>query len=169
MQCYQRVLQVDPKDTDALFRLGRLYALTGKKKEAEDTQKLLKKQDQDLASVLSKEITQPGKIEQALVNPCVASKDDAGTPQTMRPTILYKEKALYTDLARSNRVQGTILVSAIFTADERITGVQIVRGLPDGLNEEALRAARKIRFKAACKNGKPVSVRMSMEFSFNLF
>ncbi len=168
MQCYQWVLQVNATDADALFRLGRLYALTGRKKEAEDLQKLLKKQDKDLANQLSKEIGKPDKIEQEFVNTCAGSSDDPAAPLTLRPRILSQEKAHYTDLARSNRVQGTVVLNMIFAADARITGLRVVRGLPDGLNEEAAKAAKKIRFRPACKNGKPVSVRMSVEFTFNL-
>lgn len=166
-QCYQRVLQMDPLAADALFRLGRIHILTNKKQEAEETQKLLKKQDGDLARQLAKEISQPALIEQEYANVCAsAAAEEEET--AIRPVILYKEKALYSDLARSERVQGTILLSAIFTADGRVTGLRIVRGLPYGLNEEATKAAKKIRFKPACRNGKPVSVRMSMEYSFNL-
>jgi TonB family protein len=168
MQCYQRVLTVEAQDADALFRLGRLYALTGQKKEAEDTQKRLKKQDKDLAHQLSQEIAKPEKIEQEFVNTCANSTNESSAPLALKPAILYQEKAQYTDLARSNRVQGIIVVSAIFAADARITGVRVVRGLPDGLNSEAMKATRKIRFRPACLNGKPVSVRMAIEFTFNL-
>ncbi|MBS1809786.1 MAG: energy transducer TonB [Acidobacteria bacterium] len=87
---------------------------------------------------------------------------------SMKPTIVYKEKAKYTEAARQNRVQGTVLVSAVFTADGKVTAIRVIRGLPDGLNDEAIKAAQKIRFTPAMKNGQPVSVRMSMEFSFNL-
>lgn len=87
---------------------------------------------------------------------------------SMKPNIIYKEKARYTESARQNRVQGTVLVSAVFTADGRVTQIRVIRGLPDGLNDEAIKAAQKIKFTPAMKNGQPVSVRMSMEFSFNL-
>jgi TonB family protein len=87
---------------------------------------------------------------------------------SLKPNIIYKEKARYTEAARQNRVQGTVLVSAVFTADGRVTNIRVVRGLPDGLNDEAIKAAQKIKFTPAMKNGQAVSVRMSMEFSFNL-
>lgn len=87
---------------------------------------------------------------------------------SMKPNIIYKEKARYTESARQNRVQGTVLVSAVFTADGRVTQIRVIRGLPDGLNDEAIKAAQKIKFTPAMRNGQPVSVRMSMEFSFNL-
>ncbi len=87
----------------------------------------------------------------------------------LRPTILYKEKAKYTEEARQNKIQGTVVLNVIFTADGRITSIRVVRGLPDGLTEKAIEAAQKIRFNPAVKNGAPVSVRGNLEFSFNLY
>ncbi len=87
----------------------------------------------------------------------------------IRPTILYKEKAKYTEEARQNKVQGTVVLNVVFTADGRITSVRVIRGLPDGLTEKAIEAAQKIRFNPAVKNGTPVSVRGNLEFTFNLY
>ena len=87
----------------------------------------------------------------------------------LRPTILYKEKAKYTEEARQNKIQGTVVLNVVFTADGRITSIRVVRGLPDGLTEKAIEAAQKIRFNPAVKNGSPVSVRGNLEFSFNLY
>jgi TonB family protein len=87
----------------------------------------------------------------------------------LRPTILYKEKAKYTEEARQNKIQGTVVLNVVFTADGRIISIRVVRGLPDGLTEKAIEAAQKIRFNPAVKNGAPVSVRGNLEFSFNLY
>jgi TonB family protein len=86
----------------------------------------------------------------------------------LRPVITYKEKASYTIVARNNGVQGAVLLSAIFTADGKVTGIRVIRGLPDGLTEKAIEAAQKIRFKPAMKDGQPVSVRMTLEYNFAL-
>lgn len=88
---------------------------------------------------------------------------------SLRPTILYKERAKYTEEARANKIQGTVLVALTYTADGRITDVKVVRGLPDGLTESAIEAAKKIRFQPAMKNGQPVSVRGQLEFNFTLY
>ncbi|MGH9840336.1 MAG: TonB family protein [Blastocatellia bacterium] len=88
---------------------------------------------------------------------------------SVRPKILYQEKAKYTEEARQNKVQGVVMLSVIFTADGQIANIRTVRGLPDGLTEKAIEAARKIRFQPAVKNGQPVSVRGTLEFSFNLY
>ena len=95
--------------------------------------------------------------------------DTMGTNGSGRPTILYKEKAKYTEDARQNKVQGTVVLNVVFTSDGRITQVRVIRGLPDGLTEKAIEAAQRIRFQPATKNGGPVSVRGNLEFSFNLY
>ncbi len=88
---------------------------------------------------------------------------------TSRVVITHREKAQYTELARQNRVMGIVVLNALFGADGQISDIRVVRQLPDGLTEEAIRAMRKMRFRPATKNGQPVAVRMSIEFSFNIF
>jgi TonB family protein len=87
---------------------------------------------------------------------------------SMRPTILYREKAEYTQEARDNNVEGTVQLSVVFGADGQIKEIRVLRGLPHGLTEKAIEAAKKIRFKAAAADGQPVNVRGILEYSFNL-
>lgn len=86
-----------------------------------------------------------------------------------RIQILFKEKAKYTEEARQNKIQGTVVLSAVFTSDGQVTNVRVIRGLPDGLTEKAIEAAKKIRFQPATKNGAAVTVRGQLEFTFNLY
>lgn len=88
---------------------------------------------------------------------------------SLRPTILYREKAKYTEEARQNKIQGTVVLQVVFNVNGSITDIRVVRSLPDGLTEKAIEAARKIRFNPAVKNGTPVSVRGTLEFTFNLY
>ncbi|MDX2029223.1 MAG: energy transducer TonB [Blastocatellia bacterium] len=87
----------------------------------------------------------------------------------LRPTILYKEKASYTEEARQQRIQGTVMLAVTFGADGRIHDVRVVRGLPAGLTEKAIEAAQRIRFQPAVQNGRPVGVRGNLEFHFALY
>jgi TonB family protein len=86
-----------------------------------------------------------------------------------RPTILYKEKARYTEIARLNLVQGVVVLNVVFSFDGELKNIRVVRGLEDGLTERAIEAARKIRFQPATKDGVPVSVRGNLEYSYNLY
>ncbi|MEP7273249.1 MAG: TonB family protein [Acidobacteriota bacterium] len=94
---------------------------------------------------------------------------DMGRDGVGRIQILFKEKAKYTEEARQNKIQGTVVLSAVFTSDGQVTSVRVIRGLPDGLTEKAIEAAKKIRFQPATKNGAAVTVRGQLEFTFNLY
>jgi TonB family protein len=89
--------------------------------------------------------------------------------ETLRPTILYREKAKYTEDARQHKVEGTVVLTVVFGADGRIQDIRTVRGLSYGLTETSIEAAQKIRFQPAVQYGKPVSVRATLEFSFALY
>jgi TonB family protein len=88
--------------------------------------------------------------------------------ESLRPNILYKEKAEYTPEARANKVRGTVVLNVIFGADGSIRVLRVVSGLPHGLAGQALKAAQRVRFEPAVKDGKPVDVRGNLEFSFDL-
>ena len=46
--------------------------------------------------------------------------------------------------------------------------IRVTSGLPYGLTESSIAAATKIKFVPAMKDGKFVSVRMQLEYHFNL-
>jgi protein TonB len=89
--------------------------------------------------------------------------------EKLKPTILYRERAKYTEEARLHKIEGTVLLTIVFGADGRIRDIRTVRGLPYGLTETSIEAAQKMRFHPAVLNGKPVSVRATLEFNFALY
>jgi len=88
---------------------------------------------------------------------------------SLKPTILYKVKASYTEQARQNRIEGVVVLNVVFAANGSIHSIRVVQGLPDGLTEKAIEAAKKTRFRPAIENGAPVSVRGDLSFSFSLY
>lgn len=88
---------------------------------------------------------------------------------SLRPKILYQEKARYTELARQNWTSGTVALNVIFTANGEMGDIYVLHGLPDGLSQMAVLAARRIRFEPAQRDSQPVSVRGTLEFTFNLY
>jgi TonB family protein len=84
------------------------------------------------------------------------------------PQLTYEVKAEYTETAWRSRTQGTVILSAVFTSDGRLTKIKVIHGLPNGLTEKAIEATQKLRFKPATKKGKPIDVRMKLEIPFNL-
>ena len=83
------------------------------------------------------------------------------------PKILYREKAQYTDAARNAGIQGTVILMTVFADDGAIKHIMVLQPLSYGLTEQAIMAARKIRFTPADKDGKPISVIIFLEYTFN--
>ena len=75
----------------------------------------------------------------------------------------------YTSEAESQRVNGTVILRCIFTSQGTVTNIRVLKGLPGGLTERAMEAARQIKFIPATKDGKPVSMWIQLEYNFNLF
>jgi len=99
----------------------------------------------------------------------VCAKPEPVEPKTPPcPTILYREKAKYTEIARINRLEGTVSLSVVFNTSGQITDIRVIRGLPDGLTRRAIHAAQQVRFEPATIDGMPVNLRGVMEFNFNL-
>lgn len=88
---------------------------------------------------------------------------------SLRPKILSREKASYTEEARRNGVQGVVKLKVVFSSDGTIKHPLILRSLGHGLDEQCLLAASKIRFTPATRDGKPVSVIANLEYTFNLY
>ena len=49
------------------------------------------------------------------------------------------------------------------------THVHVIRGMGMGLDEKALAAVKLYRFRPAMENGKPVTVEMNVEVTFQIF
>lgn len=92
----------------------------------------------------------------------------AGSNGIKQPQILSKQKPKYTEDARRDKIQGVVVLSAVFRKDGTITDVKVVRGLGYGLDEEAIKAAYLIKFVPGAKDGQPVNVRARLEFTFSL-
>jgi TonB family protein len=86
-----------------------------------------------------------------------------------RPVLLNSPHPLYTEEARKNKVQGVVRVRVFVDASGAVREVFVNRGLPDGLSEQAVRAAYQMRFRPAVKDGRQVSCWLSnVEIEFNL-
>ena len=83
--------------------------------------------------------------------------------------ILSRPEPQYTEEARKNQVSGTVVLRAVFSASGQVTNIRTVSGLPNGLTERAMAAARQIRFAPATKDGRPVSQYIQIEYNFNLY
>jgi len=82
--------------------------------------------------------------------------------------ILTKPRPDYTEQARTDKVQGLVVIEATFKADGQITNVHVLRGLGYGLDEKAMQAVMQIKFRPAERQGRPVDTRQRISVSFQL-
>jgi TonB family protein len=97
------------------------------------------------------------------------SKIFSGKDVTSKARVLEKPEPTYTESARKNQITGTVVLRAVFSSGGTVTNIHAVSGLPDGLTERAIAAARQIRFVPATKDGHPVSMWMELQYNFNLY
>ena len=88
---------------------------------------------------------------------------------TQRARVLEKPEPSYTDGARMFSITGTVVLRAIFSSDGYVANLFVIRRLPHGLTEKAVKAAQAIKFMPAVKDGKSVSMWMQLEYNFNLY
>ena len=96
-----------------------------------------------------------------------------GAPPKAGPSsglqVTYKPKPSYTDAARQNQVQGKVTLRVTFLASGSIGGVSTIKGLPYGLTEQAIAAARSMRFTPAMVNGIRRDTTKTVEFTFAIY
>ena len=88
---------------------------------------------------------------------------------TRKAVITAKPEPGFTEEARKNNVTGTVRLRAVLSASGSVQGISVVKGLPDGLTEKAIAAAKQIRFTPAQKDGRTVSQYVTLEYNFNIY
>ena len=92
---------------------------------------------------------------------------DSG-PATTPVEVTYKPNPVYTDEARQLRLEGEVLLEVSFSSSGQLHVNRVVRGLGHGLDEAAIAAASKMRFKPALRNGEPVDSTAIVHVVFQL-
>lgn len=86
----------------------------------------------------------------------------------VKAEILTRPEPGYTREARRAGVQGNVVLRVLLLPNGKIDRVRVVRRVPFGLTENAIRAACAIKFKPAMKAGKEVSQWIQVEYAFRL-
>jgi hypothetical protein len=92
----------------------------------------------------------------------------SGKEVSRKVWILSKVEPNFTPEASKNHITGIIKLSAKFSSSGVVSEIFVVSGLPGGLREQAIEAAKHIVFLPAEKDGRPVSQIMGLEYSFML-
>ncbi|HEY0428392.1 MAG TPA: TonB family protein [Pyrinomonadaceae bacterium] len=114
------------------------------------------------------------RAQETQTNSASSSKDVKTNPQASTDgaakgiRLLSRPGALYTDIAKRNDAEGKVTLKVAFLASGEIGEISVVSGLPYGLTEQAIKAARQIKFEPAKKNNQPYSVFKTVVYSFSV-
>lgn len=119
----------------------------------------------------------PRRIDDSSLTPPAPLDEPPGNPnrvysnrEVSEPArIVSQPQPSYTEAARQNQVEGVVVLKVILSSEGTIVGISVLSGLPYGLTERAIAAARTIRFTPAKKDGVPVSVAVQVEYKFTIY
>ena len=109
----------------------------------------------------------PGGLSPSVLKP-PDSPGSAAREVDSKPVIVSRVNPSYTEAARNNQIQGTVTLKALVDETGTVKRIIVVRGLPDGLNEKAIEAGYKTKFKPAMKDGKGVPYWILLQMTFTL-
>jgi len=89
-------------------------------------------------------------------------------PATTPVEIISKPNPVYTDEARNLKLQGEVLLEVLFGANGQLHVNRVVRGMGHGLDEAAVSAANKMRFKPAQHYDQPIDSTAIVHVVFQL-
>ncbi|HYO64323.1 MAG TPA: TonB family protein [Pyrinomonadaceae bacterium] len=92
-----------------------------------------------------------------------------GREVTKKAVITFKPEPEFTPEARERGVSGVVRLRLTLAADGTVKHVLVLEGLPHGLTEKAVSAARKIKFVPAEFGGRPVSTPVVVEYTFHVY
>ncbi|HVG10009.1 MAG TPA: energy transducer TonB [Thermoanaerobaculia bacterium] len=86
----------------------------------------------------------------------------------MRPEKISGSPPVYTAEARKALVQGTVILQAVIDEQGNVTDVQVLKGLPAGLDQAATEAVKTWKFNPATQHGRPVPVYYTLTVNFTM-
>ncbi|WP_321474497.1 energy transducer TonB [uncultured Paludibaculum sp.] len=101
-------------------------------------------------------------------NDAFGSVGYAGRGGVTAPVPIFRVEPEYSEEARKAKFQGAVRLAIIVDEAGHIAAVKVIGPLGMGLDEKAVEAVHKWRFKPGTKNGRPVPVEAQVLVSFHL-
>jgi len=144
-----------------MFGIDNLFS--NEEKEIEDEIHQLEKDSESLQSSMT-----PSKI---IPEKEIKEKEPRAKfiPYDDPPVPLSPIRPKYPKVAKEKGIEGTVVVQVFVNEKGRVTETVILGGTPDsGLNEAAIKAIEKVKFRPARQGNKKVGVWMSIPVNFRL-
>jgi TonB family protein len=98
----------------------------------------------------------------------IRSRPENTSAPLLAAEIISKPSPVYTQEARSLKIQGEVLLEVVLGASGSLHVVRVVRGLGHGLDDNAVKAAEQIRFRPAMRNGQAADSTVVLHIIFQL-
>ena len=85
------------------------------------------------------------------------------------PVVLFQPEPEFSEEARKAKVAGNVIVYLQVDEQGRPQRVRVMRGIGMGLDQKAVAAVERYRFRPAMENGHPVRVEMQVDVGFQIF
>ena len=109
------------------------------------------------------------KTKNEIKKPAEKNPIAVATPNPNGLIVLFKPRAEYTENARRGAEQGTLMLRMVLKANGHIGKITVVKKLENGLTENAIRVASRIRFLPAEKDSVPFTVVKTIQYTFKLY
>lgn len=93
----------------------------------------------------------------------------AGKMGTTVPEVIYSPEPSFSDEARKTKTQGIVLLVLVVGKDGVPSDIRVGQSLGMGLDEKAIEAVHRWRFRPASLNGQPVATRIAVQVDFHLY
>jgi len=84
------------------------------------------------------------------------------------PSVLLRVEPEYSEEARAKKRQGTVVLYSEVDESGKPKNLRVVQALGSGLDEEAIKAVSRWKFRPSYKAGRPVTVAVTLEVHFRL-
>jgi TonB family protein len=113
-------------------------------------------------------------------NPPLTARPERAAPATAKdaavrvgngvsaPVVLYKVDPEYSEEARKAALAGTVVLQLVVDSSGHARDFRVVRSLGLGLDEKAIEAVNKWKFRPGYRDGQPVAVEATIEVNFRL-
>ncbi len=85
-----------------------------------------------------------------------------------KPRVVKEVRPRYPAEAKNRKVQGGVELQCVVRSDGAVTDIRVTRPLDSALDVAAIDALKQWVFEPGLKDGRPVNVRVTVEFTFTL-
>jgi periplasmic protein TonB len=93
----------------------------------------------------------------------------AGARGVTVPQVIFNPEPSFSDEARKAKVQGVVMLYLVVGKDGKPYNIRVGQSLGMGLDEKAIEAVKRWRFKPATLNGEPVATQIGVQVDFHLY